>query len=68
LVADLSLDKEVLNAVIRNTEFAGLRNDVAFARETFHLSERQACKLLSMDRSTYRYDQDRITILYCAKR
>jgi hypothetical protein len=29
---------------------------VAFARETFHLSERQACRLLSMDRSTYRYE------------
>jgi len=37
-------------------ELAGLRNDVAFARETFHLSERQACRLLSMDRSTYRYE------------
>jgi putative transposase len=37
-------------------ELAGLRNDVAFARETFELSERQACRLLSMDRSTYRYE------------
>lgn len=29
---------------------------MVFARETFQLSERQACKLLSMDRSTYRYE------------
>ena len=31
---------------------------MAFARETFKLSERQACKLLSVDRSTYRYEPE----------
>jgi len=29
---------------------------VAFARQTFQLSERRACKLFAMDRSTYRYE------------
>ena len=35
-------------------EFAGLREDVAFALTSFRLSERTACKLLSVDRSIYR--------------
>lgn len=58
LVADLSLDKEMLKAVIRKKrlELAGLRMDVALVREQFHVSERRACKLLGMDRSTYRYE------------
>jgi len=33
-----------------------LRQDVAFASQQFPMSERRACKLLSMDRSTYRYE------------
>jgi putative transposase len=37
-------------------ELAGLRKDVALVREEFLLSERQACKLLAVDRSTYRYE------------
>jgi putative transposase len=32
-----------------------MRNDVAFACEQFHLSERRACKLVELDRSSYRY-------------
>jgi putative transposase len=37
-------------------ELAGLREDVAFALVSFRLSERTACKLLSVDRSSYRYE------------
>jgi putative transposase len=33
-----------------------MRKDVAFACEQFHLSERRACKLLGMDRGSYRYE------------
>ncbi len=33
----------------------GLRQDVAFVISEFAYSERQACKLMSMDRTTYRY-------------
>jgi putative transposase len=33
-----------------------MRKDVAFASEQFPLSERRACKLLSLDRSSYRYE------------
>ena len=37
-------------------ELAGLRGDVAFVSEEFGLSERTACKLLGVERSSYRYD------------
>jgi putative transposase len=37
-------------------ELAGLRQDVAFVKEQFCVSERRACKLLAVDRSTYRYE------------
>ena len=33
-----------------------MRKDVAFACERFQVSERQACKLLGMDRGSYRYE------------
>jgi len=33
-----------------------VRQDVAFACQQFPMSERRACKLLTMDRSTYRYE------------
>jgi putative transposase len=33
-----------------------LREDVAFAQSGFRLSERTACKLLGVDRSSYRYE------------
>ncbi len=58
LVADLSLDREVLKSVIRKNgwSFAGLRADVAFARAEHGLSERKACKLLEVDRSSYVYE------------
>jgi putative transposase len=36
-------------------ELVGLRQDVAFVMSEFQYSERQACKLMSLDRSTYRY-------------
>ena len=33
-----------------------MREDVAFISATFHLSERKACKLLGVDRASYRYE------------
>ena len=71
LVADLSLDKEALKSVIRKTagastpqtkdclwgpRLAGLRAEVAFVQTEHVLGERRACKLLAMERSSYRYD------------
>src|SRR5271168_902373 len=40
----------------KRLELAGLRGDVAFVSEQFQLSERTACKLLGMERSSYRYE------------
>jgi putative transposase len=37
-------------------ELAGLRSDVAFAVQQFGMSERRGCKLLNLDRSSYRYE------------
>jgi putative transposase len=37
-------------------ELAGMRKDVALACQQFPLSERRACKLLGMDRGSYRYE------------
>jgi putative transposase len=37
-------------------ELAGVRKDVAFACEQFEMSERQACKLLEVNRGSYRYE------------
>jgi putative transposase len=34
-----------------------MRKDVAFTCEQFHVSERRTCKLMNVDRSTYRYEQ-----------
>ena len=58
LVAELSLHGEALKAVIRKKrlELAGLRGDVAFVSSEFRLSERTACKLLGVERSSYRYE------------
>jgi len=36
-----------------------MRKDVAFACERFQLSERRACKLLGLDRGSYRYEPRR---------
>jgi putative transposase len=33
-----------------------MRSDVAFACQEFQMSERQACKLVDLDRSSYRYE------------
>ncbi len=40
----------------KRVELAGLRQDVAFVAEQFAVSERRACKLFAVDRSTYRYE------------
>jgi putative transposase len=37
-------------------ELAGMRKDVAFAIEQFPVTERRACKLMGLDRSSYRYE------------
>jgi hypothetical protein len=37
-------------------ELAGLRGDVAFVSAEYRLSERTACKLLGLERSSYRYE------------
>jgi putative transposase len=36
-------------------ELAGMRQDVAFAVEQFSMTERRVCKLVGLDRSSYRY-------------
>jgi hypothetical protein len=40
----------------KRLELAGLRGDIAFVSEQFRLSARTACKLLGMERSSYRYE------------
>ena len=57
MVADLSLDKEVDESGHRKKrmELVGARQDVAFVREKFEVSERRACELNHIDRSSYRY-------------
>jgi putative transposase len=37
-------------------ELAGMKKDVAFAIEQFAVTERRACKLVGLDRSSYRYE------------
>jgi putative transposase len=56
MVADLSLDREALKGVIRKKrlELVSTRRDVAFLMAEFRYSERQVCKLLDVDRSSYR--------------
>ncbi|GIU76645.1 MAG: hypothetical protein KatS3mg004_3732 [Bryobacteraceae bacterium] len=58
MVADLSLDKEALKVVIRKKrlELVSARRDVAFVMTEFRSSERQACTLLDLDRSSHRYE------------
>ena len=58
LVAELSLHGEALKAVIRKKrlELTGLREEVAFVSVEFRLSERTACKLLGVERSSYQYE------------
>src|SRR5262249_20892596 len=40
----------------KRMELAGVRKDVAFACEQFKMSERRACKLLEVNRGSYRYE------------
>ncbi len=57
-VAELSFHGEALKGVIRKErlELAGLREAVAYAQAEPGLSERTACNLLGMERSSYRYE------------
>jgi len=43
-----------------------MRKDVAFASQRFQVSERRACKLLGIDRGSYRYEPR--TVLSSIKR
>jgi hypothetical protein len=55
LVADLSLDQEMLKAVVKKRlGLAELRQEMAFVSAEFGQSERRACKLLGVDRWHYR--------------
>jgi putative transposase len=58
IVADLSLDKEALKAVIskKRVELVSARRDVVLVMNEYKFSERRACRLLNLDRATYRYD------------
>jgi putative transposase len=58
LVADLSLDREAEEGgdPKKRLELVSVRRDVAFVMDYYALSERHACKLLDMDRSSYRYE------------
>ena len=57
-MADLSLDRRSAESSDpkKRVELAGLREDVAFISAGFRLSERRACKLLGVDRASYRYE------------
>ncbi len=57
LVADLSLDKEMLQEVIRKKALkpARRREMVDFIRTCFRVSIRRACKAIPLRRSTYHY-------------
>jgi len=50
----------------KRLELAGMRKDVAFASQRFQVSERRACKLLGIDRGSYRYEPR--TVLSSIKR
>ena len=41
----------------KRLELVGLRQDVAFVQQEMGLSERRACRLLDLDRSSYRYER-----------
>jgi hypothetical protein len=56
--AYLSLDREALKAVIRKKrmELVSARRDVTLLVTEYSFSERQACRLLDLDRSSFRYE------------
>lgn len=57
LVADLSLDKEALKAIVRKKSGACRHEEGSgVALEHSQMSERRACKLVELDRSSYRYE------------
>src|SRR5262245_48684502 len=56
LVADLSLDRSAERRdPKKRLELVSHRQDVAFLVADYGVSERRACKLLEIDRSSYRY-------------
>ena len=57
MVADLSLDKGSIENgdPKKRLELVGRRQDVALVMSECHYSEREACKLMELDRSSYRY-------------
>ena len=48
----------MLKAIVRKNgwSLAGLRSDVAFAIQQYGMTERQGCKLVNIDRSSYRFE------------
>ena len=58
LVADLSLDKQMLQDVLRKKalEPAQLRDHAQYLQVVYEASERRACKVLTFRRSAYRYE------------
>ena len=44
-----------------------MRKDVAFAIEQFPMTERRACKLVGLDRSSYRYEPRRFLAYFDGK-
>src|SRR5690242_17057340 len=61
LVADLSLDKEALQSVIRKkrVELVALKAAIGQMREEYAFSQQRACALLTVAVSSYRYQSRR---------
>src|SRR6476469_3756571 len=57
LVADLSLDKTMLQEVIRKRGIKSIRRRplIEFLRVGFAVSERRACQVIDINRTTQRY-------------
>jgi len=55
LVAELSLDKEMLLSVLKKRLELADRPEVARLREAYRVSERRACGLIGVARSSCRY-------------
>jgi putative transposase len=66
-VVDLSLDKEMLKAVIARVELVDQRSDADWLRPEYAASERRVCGLLGMAASSYRYRTTRCDEELCTR-
>src|SRR5215210_1549413 len=58
LVADLSLDKQILQDVLRKALApAQLRLHAEYLQAAYQVSERRTCQVLTLQQSTYRYER-----------